>query len=308
MGRNKMSAKEQGSKSCLISAPLGAELGLLPTVLERAGVDWQWARTDLGANERLPGDLRRIVRGVDFVVGVIFGRPEDSNTFFELGIAVGIGKPMLLVIASGASLPVSLESAPYLRASLQDEKALALHLDLLFRTMRQANAYPTSGRARGSKIVAQELPVLEGKKLYSRPPESAFEAQVAQSIETAGGRVVLHPRLESTSNRYTPDLLFWLPERDAEILNPAVVELRDRPDKDSRLVELQMKLLTFMSDTRVRTGLIITRETPASTELRSGPTGNVFLLGFDRFRQLLQHEELAKFLRLERNRAAHGIR
>lgn len=63
-----MSTNKRRTRSCLISAPLGKDLGLLTMVLERAGVDWQWARSDLGASERLLGDLRKIVRGVDFVV------------------------------------------------------------------------------------------------------------------------------------------------------------------------------------------------------------------------------------------------
>ena len=200
-----MSTNMRRTRSCLISAPLGKDLGLLTMVLERAGVDWQWARSDLGASERLLGDLRKIVRGVDFVVGVLFGHQEDSNTVFELGVAVGAAKPLLVVVTSDAALPINLQSVPYLRASLQDEQALSFHLDLLFRTMKLANAYPTSRHARGSKLVVQELADFQGQKLHSGDLESAFEAQVAMEIEAAGGSVVLHPRLDTISYRYTPD-------------------------------------------------------------------------------------------------------
>jgi hypothetical protein len=94
-----MKPKNRAFKSCFISAPFGANLGALTRVLDRAEIQWEWARSNLDLSDRLPGDLRKIIRGVDFVIGVILGGSGSDNTMFEVGLAVGMGKPVLLVVA-----------------------------------------------------------------------------------------------------------------------------------------------------------------------------------------------------------------
>jgi hypothetical protein len=64
-----MKSKSRELKSCFISAPFGADLGTLTRVLDTAGIHWEWARTNLDLFCRIPGDLRTIIRSVDFVIG-----------------------------------------------------------------------------------------------------------------------------------------------------------------------------------------------------------------------------------------------
>jgi len=94
-----MKPKNREFKSCFISAPFGVNLGALTRVLDRAEIQWEWARSNLDLSERLPGDLRKIIRGVDFVIGVILGGLGTDNIMFEVGLAVGMGRPVLLIVA-----------------------------------------------------------------------------------------------------------------------------------------------------------------------------------------------------------------
>src|SRR5947209_6158915 len=103
-----MSSEKKGFDSCFISAPFGADLHDLQSVLDRLNIHWEWAKSTMPHSERLPGDLRKLIRGVDFVIGVFFGGLADSNTMFEVGIAVGAGKPVLLLMADHAEVPLTL--------------------------------------------------------------------------------------------------------------------------------------------------------------------------------------------------------
>ena len=116
-----MNLEDKVFKSCLISAPFRAELGTLPRVLDELGIHWEWAKSNLAYSERLPGDLRKIIRGVGFVLGVLLGGPADANTMFEIGVAVGLGKPVLFLIAGDSQLSFNLESFPHVRASLTEQ-------------------------------------------------------------------------------------------------------------------------------------------------------------------------------------------
>lgn len=275
--------------------------------MDRAGIQWEWARSEQTNLERLPGDLRKIIRGVDFVVGVLFGGAPDANTMFEIGVAIGIGKPVLLILATEARLPYNLEVFPHLRTSLADEKAIALHLDLLMRSASRRPRYPSSVRARPRLPSFSSVPSLN---LVKRRPESALEAETVSLIEQAGGQVLLHPRLDESTPSYRPDLLFWLTLGDAELLNPAVVELKGGTVIPSNLNEVADQLFVFLQNTGVRTGLVVVQglgpHLPAS--FRSSPSQTVFFLDYDTFRQLLKSGKLADHLRRERNRAVHGLR
>src|SRR5690348_10006168 len=111
-------AQEKIFTSCFISAPFGADLRGLPRVLDEMNIQWEWAKSHMAHSERLPDDLRKIIRGVDFVIGVLFGGALDSNTMFEIGVAVGATKPVLLLMADNVDLPSNLQVLPQLRAPL----------------------------------------------------------------------------------------------------------------------------------------------------------------------------------------------
>lgn len=270
-------------------------------------IHWEWAKANVSLSERLPGDLRKLIRGVDFVIGVFFGGLADSNTMFEIGVAVGAGKPVLLLMADGTELPVNLQALPQVRVPLTDSNAIELHLDLLMRTAKSGFRYPISGSTT-PKVVAGT--VKPEKRIQSEHSGSAFEAEVAHIIEEAGGRVLLHPRSEAVAGvKFAPDLLFWLPTRDAEMLNPAVIEVKAPDLSTAQFRETEHQLFSFMQQTGVRTGLIISRHVPSrlvTSDVR--PLLNVFVLDFEKFRDLIANGTLADHLRRERNRAAHGLR
>lgn len=305
-----MKPKSREFKSCFISAPFGADLGTLTRVLDRAGIHWEWAKSNLDLSDRLPGDLRKIIRSVDFVLGVLLGGPAISNTMFEVGLAVGAGKPVLLIVADESNVPSDLAGFPFVQASLTDDKAIELHLDLLFRSSRHGPRYPVSGQSRTASAVSPQAFGLRSNVLHDLQPANPLEAELVSLIEQAGGRTLFHPRPEGATRKFAPDLLFWLPASDAELLNPAVVEVKGYPITPQQLVHAEEQLLRFLQQTGVRTGLIIVRglgQEPR-VDFRGSPLLNVFRLDFERFRDLLRTGQLPNHLRQERNRAAHGLR
>ncbi len=52
---------------------IGMQLHDLTRVLDEMNIQWEWVKSNLAYSERLPGDLRKIIRGVDFVIGVFMG-------------------------------------------------------------------------------------------------------------------------------------------------------------------------------------------------------------------------------------------
>jgi hypothetical protein len=122
-----MKTKNREFKSCFISAPFGINLGSLTRVLDRAEIHWEWARSNLDLSDRLPGDLRKIIRGVDF----------------EVGLAVGMGKPVLLIVADRAKIPSDLAGIPTVQhADVRLKITLRLvHGNRLFKLCRDCRSH-----------------------------------------------------------------------------------------------------------------------------------------------------------------------
>jgi len=212
-----MAFKNKTINTCLISAPFGADLGALPRVLDRSGIHWEWAKHGSEYSDRLPGDIRKIIRHVDFVIAVLTDQEADNNTLFEIGVAVGIEKPVMLILPIDRKLPLKLETVPHVRVSLDDEQAISLHLDLLIRNIRMNDGrfrYPVSGQM---KTIPRQVVPKEGHResaLSGPQPAHELEAEIVDLLEQAGGQVLLQ-NPEATG--FTPDFLVWFPEGDPAV-------------------------------------------------------------------------------------------
>lgn len=303
-------SRNQSLKTCFISAPFGVDLGALTNVLDKAQIHWEWAKSESAYSDRLPGNLRKIIRDVDFLVAVLFGNSADANTIFEIGIAVGAGKPVLLIVVNDTQIPFDLAGLLQVRSSLHDENTIQLHLDLMMRSVAQGYRYNVSASQKSRRAKSSSGTDVAHIEAKGPVVASAFESEVLALIERAGGTVVRQPRTHVEVTKFIPDALVWLPTTDPELLNPAVIEVRTFLSLGKAPGELEQRMLAFLQQTGVRTGLIIVRDLQrqAIAEVQGGPLLNIFTLEFEKFRHLLTTGELVNYLRQERNRAAHGLR
>jgi hypothetical protein len=301
-----MPYRERVLKTCFISAPFNADLGILPRVLDQRGIQWEWAKLDPSYSERLPGDLRRIIRRVDFMTAVLIDPSNDANILYEVGIAVGIGKPVFLILPIERQVPLKLIGFRNVRASLTDETAIAFHLDMLIRYLTMSEGrfrYPVTEQLRASV----PRPTSKSKQFRNLEPESELESEIVDLIEQSGGQILLQ---NPDSQLFTPDLLVWFPGERSDLINPAVIELKGHDLSGHEVDRIEGQLTSFLEGAGVRTGIIVAPgvENERRTGFRGNPALNVFFIDLDRFRQLLRAKRLADYLLEERNRAAHGLR
>lgn len=282
-------------RTCFISAPFGLDLGALPGVLEERDISWEWGKeTKEGA-----GDVDSRIEAADFVVVVLNGTKADYRSAFDAGIAVGLHKPIFMLQTNTRALPLDFRRFTTVKAKLSNKDAIGLHLDLFLA----APAFTTQATERKR---TSSLPPLSRQK--SRKDVLQFSTQLERraydAVIQAGGSAILEPGGD-VSARFRPDLLAWLGNLDAELLDPVVIEVRVRADpKSARRVEEQ--LLSFMQRSRIRTGLVLTAEIPPKLSQQISP--NVLWMAIDEFEDLARNGRLGGHVREVRNRIAHGSR
>src|ERR1700761_2599345 len=90
---------------CFVSAPIGLDLGYLPDVLTEKQITWEWANEYPVA---VP-NVANAIRGADFFVGVINATQADYRVLYEAGIATGLNKPILMIVARKRPMPFELK-------------------------------------------------------------------------------------------------------------------------------------------------------------------------------------------------------
>jgi hypothetical protein len=285
-------------RKCFISAAYGDQLQILQRVLDRLQVAWEWA-TSTSVDQPILNSVVDAVKKADFVIGVLHEPDARHNVLLELGMAIGLGKPFLLLKTADIELPSELSGSPQFTTDLKDERLLSFHLDLFLRSLegkpRSKRTFPF---AASKTATLNEIP----------PPaifESAVEQSVAAAIGRAGGRVTIPSQ---TGEERTPDLLMWLPQLDKDLFNPAAIEVVGSP-KLADLKTQQLRLAGFIRSTGIRCGLIVVNSISLEPEIgKLIPIPYVFVLTLHDLKTRLESSELASWVKRERNRLAHGVR
>src|SRR5712691_7087275 len=112
------------TRTAFIAAPSTADTSALRQVLQRLGLH---ALTVFEAD--LPGRtfseiVLECIRRADVVVGVLGDGPTNPNVVFELGVARGLGKRILIVAGDDAQATVAMLGDPHVRSKPDNEGAI----------------------------------------------------------------------------------------------------------------------------------------------------------------------------------------
>jgi hypothetical protein len=118
-----------GLGSCFIVAPFGCDVSPLKAALDERGIIWFDLATSLPVRDSILETVRSAIETVAFVCGVLTSGESQQEVLFELGIAVGLKKPILLFADRDIDLPMVLTETFYVRTSLKNRNAVDFHLD-----------------------------------------------------------------------------------------------------------------------------------------------------------------------------------
>ncbi len=130
-----------------VSAPSDLDLRPLLDGLKRRGAE-PYVLSDvapLGAE--ILQSLQLAIQGADQVL-IVLGDAPAPNPMFEAGLALGLGKSLLVIAAPGATVPTDLAGQVIVRARPDDLDAINFVLDQVQqRTPRETRRTPPAGRA-----------------------------------------------------------------------------------------------------------------------------------------------------------------
>jgi hypothetical protein len=126
MPKQSLETTHMSTKNVFISHSANQDISALRKLVEAQGGTIQGSY-DMSAP--FVSAIDRVIESASAVV-VVLGPGSDvmgsTNVLFELGLAVGLRKPLLVIVSPGARLPSSLQNVAYLTSDVMDSPVLEL--------------------------------------------------------------------------------------------------------------------------------------------------------------------------------------
>ena len=283
-----------------VSAPAGLDLGPLLAGLQRRGVK-PYVLSDvapLGAG--ILQSVQQAIAAADHVLVVLTGEAASLNSVFEAGMAVGLGKSVVIVVDPEVAVPADLAGFLTVRARPDDLDAINFALDRAEgRITTSTRLAPAMGYALGPRA-DQMLNRAAGILALTEPAaiEQAAMDLLVLALEDSGAVAV------QSAGRDRFDLGVWFDDLDAIAANPLLIELK----RSFRVGAVQQALAALHAAPTARVALIVyldpTSATRAALQTARFP---VLVISLPDLLGRMRTASFAEVVRDLRNRSVHGL-
>lgn len=284
-----------------ISAPMNVDTKPLRTVLERLGIAALTVEDVVAPGMQLVQAILDALREVDIVIGV-FGPEVNPSVAYEVGVARGLGKRLLLISETKERSAVDLFGGPSIRTTPDDAEAVEFAL-------KQILAVPHHGSRPAKEPVQQTHPidgladelltVLREGKIKN---ENDLVNLIYRAIEASGVTAASRDKVGDVH----VDLAVWSDDLEPWVNNPLIIEVRSFLRSPSEADKVVKQVLNYMHKTRVSTALVLyLTGTPAALEGVGRP--NVLFMAVEDLLEALRTSGFGAVIRELRNKAVHGV-
>jgi Restriction endonuclease len=275
-------------RSCFITVPVDTDVAPVTRSLVSRGVEC--TRPDRFDWSTTLENITDLIREADFVCAYS-PTTLPPNVMFEIGIAVGQGKPIFMVIGKNLPLPADLRSISFVSADRWIPDIIEPHLDAFLETLPKKNlqGLPVKKKPKGRFNFSRERDRLAHIVGASSPRE--FELFVAGLFRKAGINVTPSPFED-----FGADLALSSPEIKRKFGNPILVEIKhSRLSPDPSFIA--NRLARLIASGRGSAALLVTADPmpPVFEDFTSAAGKRVPIYSFS-IQQLIDNLETGGFI------------
>jgi len=244
--------------------------------------------------------VQQAIATADHVLVVLAGEAASLNSVFEAGMAVGLGKSVVIVVDPEVAAPADLAGFLTVRARPDDLDAINFALDRAEgRITTSTRLAPAMGYALGPRA-DQMLNRAAGILALTEPAaiEQAAMDLLVLALEDSGAVAV------QSAGRDRFDLGVWFDDLDAIAANPLLIELK----RSFRVGAVQQALAALHAAPTARVALIVyldpTSATRAALQTARFP---VLVISLPDLLGRMRTASFAEVVRDLRNRSVHGL-
>ncbi len=236
--------------NCFIAAPGMTDTTVLRSVLQELGVH-PYDAYDFQQDTFVVDVVNRRMDEADFVIGVASG--EHSNTYYEIGLAVGKGKPVLILVTED-EVPNYAFNHVNLRVDLTDRTLLFVTLKE-FVSRVKSRLVPQVSIGDVTDIVPHDIePYLTRIRTMRGEARSTDVESIIKNLLIDCG---LTFEISDTSQERAVDFAVWADNLNQTVGNPIFIETKVGRIDEKMLRQAANQLRLAMSDSRARAGIVL---------------------------------------------------
>jgi nucleoside 2-deoxyribosyltransferase len=294
-------------RSCFIAASSRTDLKTIESLLREKGLKPVIVSELTEKGAPIAEYVTSAISKTDLTIAVLDKEQSNENVCFELGVARGLGKQLLVIAPPGIRLPMDLGRMLSLRTDPKNREAIDFALDQVLavaeRPTRQLRNW-TGERTRPIGNLARKL-ITHLESLGDSVTENDVKEIVTSALKASGSSVVVQSGIRDT----LVDMAVWSDELHPWTGNPLPIEIKKRlSDRDQILASVR-QLSHYLQGVSAYWALVLYVEGPQSIDEMSVSDVHGSTVLFLRVQELLERMRTNSFvdvmIRL-RNQRLHG--
>jgi hypothetical protein len=242
-------------------------------------------------------------------MAVFDGIHESGNILFELGLAVGHKKQIIILTPPSFSLPLDLSGFLILRVTQDNLDALGFSLDQMLAVTRKKSKKRATPKYDDLKItrkpISNKMHELKNKlsELDSSVAGYTLERFVADLLTESGISIIQQSDKPDTG----ADFAIWSEELGALLGNPILIEIKRTIGDRSQAIQVTHQLNHYIEKSNSKSAIVLYLEGLPSDKIQELTNKyNILFFRLGDFVEQLQNNTFADTVRIRRNIIAHG--
>lgn len=296
---------KQKTLACFISALASTDTSLLRRILSEVGVR-SYDAYDFSIGDSIQEEITSKIKRADFAI-IVYSM-QAPNVLYEMGICVGLGKPIFVIIPPDMEVPYFIQNRLHLRTDLKDSSALRITLSKFVQELTATSTKPKRKlAARKSQIVSRHT-----LRDYLNKIHDLRKQGEGEEVESLVFQLFRSLALDVVRNEYSErdkgvDLAIWSDALMPTLGNPLLIEVKSGPLSPNSIRQAEKQLQKYIAETDAKAAILLylDKHNRRFSELSfSFP----FIIRFDLedFVNELSKHPFEEIVLAQRNRIVHG--
>jgi len=295
--------------TCFVSAPAGVNLTRIKQILLERDIEFIHPSEVLSHGQSISEKVSKLISLSDIFIAVFDNIHENGNTLFELGLAAGYKKQIIILTPPSFSLPSDLTGYLILRVTQDNLDALGFSLDqMLTATLkklkkRETKTYNDIKKTR--KPISNKIHELKIKldELDPRVASYTLERFVADLLKESGISVIQQSEKPDTG----ADFAIWSDELGAILGNPILIEIKRAISDRAQAIKVTNQINRYIKKSNSKSAIVLYLEgLPSDSVQEITNKFNILFFRLGDIVEQLQNNTFADTIRIRRNVIAHG--
>lgn len=250
----------------------------------------------------LPEIIRSSMERSELVVAVLGDGSKPVNVVFELGLAHGLGKRILILADEKAVSLAQSFGDPYIRARPTDAVAIGFAVSQILAVPHYGNKAPETIEPRTRPIgeLADEL--LGRLRKSESLREDELIGLIQRAVERSGVTAASREKLGDTN----VDLAVWSEDLEPWVRNPLLIEVKRNVRSESDALRIEQQVLGYMKRAGVSTAMVLYLQA-APKALDKVHRHAILFMSVQDFLESLRESSFGEVVRRLRNESVHGV-